>query len=245
MTELPEVAGWQPTLIQVGTLPMSPDLLAPEGELEGMVDVPSNVLLLRGHGQTVLVDAGSGSYAGRWEGATEDLGGALGTAGCRFEDVDLIVMTHLDFDHVGGCFEFPRARLAVPVGAGPSTDEPDDPGRRALEEFGASGRLDWVEDGGGPAPGLVVRSAPGHRAGHSVVEVGSGVVHIADLVHHPLQIANPGWDHIFDSDGETAYATRLRELTVVASSGATVVASHIVGSGTVHSDGAGFVWAPI
>ena len=244
MTELPEAAGWQPTLIQVGTLPMAPELLAPEGELEGMVDVPSNVLLLRGHGQTVLVDAGSGPYFGMWEGATEDLEGSLGAAGCRFEDVDLLVMTHLDFDHAGGCCEFPRARMTVPTGAA-AAGHSGEPGARALEQFGAAGRLDWVGDGGSPAPGLVVRSAPGHREGHSIVEVGDGLVHIADLVHHPLQVANPAWDHVFDSEPGTARETRLRELEALAVSTPAVVSSHIVGAGRVERSGEGYRWAPL
>ena len=244
MTALAEAGGWQPTLIQVGTLPMKPELLAPEGELVGMVDVPSNVLLLRGHGQTVLVDAGSGPYFEIWKGATEDLEGGLAAAGCGFDDVDLLVMTHLDFDHAGGCCEFPRARMAVPAGAVPA-DDPDDPGRRAIEHFGGAGRLDRVEDGGSPAPGLVVRSAPGHRAGHSVVAVGDTLVHIADVVHHPLQVANPSWDRVFDSDPGVAHQTRLRELDVLAASGVTVVASHIVGAGRVERAGEGYRWAPL
>lgn len=244
MTALPETAGWQPTLIQVGSLPMAPELLAPEGELEGVVDVPSNVLLLRGHGQTVLVDAGSGSYAGLWEGATEDLEGSLAAAGCRFEDVDLLVMTHLDFDHVGGCFEFPRARMAIPTAAVPDAD-PNDPGHRAVREFEAAGRLDRVEDGGSPAPGIVVRSAPGHREGHSVVEVGDAFLHMADLVHHPLQVANPSWDHVFDSDPGTAQTTRLRELERLAGSGVTTVSSHIVGPGRIECDDDGYRWVPL
>jgi glyoxylase-like metal-dependent hydrolase (beta-lactamase superfamily II) len=245
VTVLADAAGWQPVLIQVGTLPMTPELLAPEGELEGMVDVPSNVLLLRGHGQTVLVDAGSGPHAHRWEAASEDLEGAMRAAGCRPEDVDLLVMTHLDFDHVGGCFAFLNARMAVPEGVEPSTDARDDPGLIALESYGSSGRLDRIADGGSPATGLVLRSAPGHRAGHSVVEVGDSLVHIADLVHHPLQVANPSWDHVFDSDPQAARATRLRELGRLADSGVTVVASHIAGPGTVERDGQGFRWVPI
>ena len=244
MIELPEAAGWQPTLIQVGTLPMKPELLAPEGELDGMVDVPSNVLLLRGHGMTVLVDAGSGPHVGLWEGATEDLEGSLAAAGCRFEDVELLVMTHLDFDHAGGCCEFPRARMAVPEGA-VAGGHGGDPGQQALDHFGALGRLDWVADGGSPAPGLVVRSAPGHRAGHSVVEVGDTLVHIADVVHHPFQVAHPSWDHVFDSDAGTALTTRFREFGRLAGSDVIVVSSHIVGPGRIERDADGYRWAPL
>lgn len=262
MTELPEAGGWQPTLIEVGTLPMTPDLLAPEGELEGMVDVPSNVLLLRGHGMTVLVDAGSGPHVDLWEGATENLEGSLAAAGCRFEDVDLLVMTHLDFDHAGGCCEFPRARMAVPAGAVP-VDDPADPGRIAVEHFRTGEQLDWIEDGGSPAPNLVVRSAPGHRAGHSIVEIGStpwgvedstivevpdGLWHIADVVHHPLQVTHLDWDHVFDSDPRRAWRTRRKTLMYAWGANVTVVGSHIAGPGRIartEGERLSFRWEPL
>ena len=69
MTALPPNDGWQPQLLQAGVLPMQAGLLAPEGGLDvEMVDVPANVLLLRGEAGTVLVDAGSGRYAAGWPG---------------------------------------------------------------------------------------------------------------------------------------------------------------------------------
>ena len=80
-------------LLTVGWLPMEPSLLAPEGELAGTVDVPSTVLLLRRPEGTVLVDAGSGPLAGEWPGSGDDLAGALATAGCGLDQIDLVVLT--------------------------------------------------------------------------------------------------------------------------------------------------------
>ena len=52
--------GWTVSLLEVGILPMEAADLAPEGVLSSPVRTPVNAVLLRGHGRTILVDAGSG-----------------------------------------------------------------------------------------------------------------------------------------------------------------------------------------
>ena len=80
--------------------------------------------------------------------------------------------------------------------------------------------MDRIEDGGEAAPGVLLRAAPGHRAGHSLAEIGGSLVHLADLVHHPLHVQHPQWDRRFDSDVEVALATRMRVLEELAALGA-------------------------
>jgi glyoxylase-like metal-dependent hydrolase (beta-lactamase superfamily II) len=241
MSARPTAGGWQPLLVRAGVLPMAADDLGPAGAFAASVDLPSNVLLLRGAAGTVLIDAGSGSFAGDWPGATADLVGALAAAGCAPEQVELVVLTHLDFDHCGGCLELPRARVAVPAGAAASSQA----GEQVVERLEAEQRLSWIADGAHPADGLTVRAAPGHRAGHSIVEVGDDLVYLADIVHHPLQVEHLGWDQAFDSDVELALATRMRLLTEMEQRGVTVMASHIEGAGTIVSGPQGGLrWQP-
>jgi glyoxylase-like metal-dependent hydrolase (beta-lactamase superfamily II) len=190
----------------------------------------------------VLIDAGSGSFVDDWPGATADLVGALAGAGCAPEQVDLVVLTHLDFDHCGGCLELPRARVVAPAGAATSGEA----GERVLERLEAERRLSWIADGADAIDGLTVRAAPGHRAGHSIVEVGDDLVYLADIVHHPLHVEHLEWDQAFDSDVELALATRERLLAEMRRRGVTVMASHIDGAGTIVSGPQGGLrWQPV
>jgi glyoxylase-like metal-dependent hydrolase (beta-lactamase superfamily II) len=239
--ELAVTGGWHPVLLTAGVLPMEAHLLGPEGAFQGTLEVPSNVMLLRGDGATVLIDAGSGSFAVDWPGGRADLLGALEQAGCAADDVDVVVLTHLDFDHCGGSILLPRARVVAPAGAEPSGDA----GRKVLAQLRDEHRLEWIEDRRQVAPEVVLRAAPGHRAGHSVVEVGDGLVHLADVVHHRLHVEHPDWDREFDSDVELAAATRGRLLEEMAERGVTVTASHIASPGRIVREPGGLRWRDV
>jgi glyoxylase-like metal-dependent hydrolase (beta-lactamase superfamily II) len=238
MIALEPSGGWTPLLLTAGWLPMAANLLGPEGAFHGTVEVPSNVLLLRGYGETVLIDAGSGSFAVDWPGARADLVGALAEAGCAVEDVDVVVLTHLDFDHCGGCTQLPRARVMVPAGAATSGAA----GERVMERLQQEARVEWIDDGGEARRCVTIRAAPGHRAGHSVVEVGDGLVHLADVVHHPLHVEHLEWDREFDADVELALHTRTALLGQMADRDVIVTGSHIKGPGRIERTTDGLRW---
>jgi glyoxylase-like metal-dependent hydrolase (beta-lactamase superfamily II) len=232
---------WLPTLLEVGSS-RHPGAWVGPGFPDWMWS-PSNALLLRGPSGTILVDTGSGPLVGRWpfEGARADVVAALAREGVEPDDVDTVVLTHLDDDHVGGVFEgawpdvrpvFKRATLVAPrasiLGA---TDGSAAETSEAAELLLATGRLVDVEDGYEVASGIALRSAPGHRAGHSVLYIDgeNPLVHLADAVHHLAHVAHPEWDKEADSEPATALATRRRLLEEAANSGARLVASHIPG----------------
>jgi glyoxylase-like metal-dependent hydrolase (beta-lactamase superfamily II) len=255
---------WQPTLLELAVVQVSGDVVAPGVGLEGTFESAVNALLLRRPGQTVLVDAGAGPTGHFWPGGLEtDLPGALTAAGCEPADVDLILLTHLDFDHVGGTVAgtwpdalapaFPGARVLAPAkGVAAARDEdPDAPwnaATRCLASIESAGLLEAFEDGDEVAPGVRMRAAPGHRAGHSIVEVGGGdpLLFLADAIHDPSHAEHPEWDTFADEDVALALTTRRRLLEEAAERGVRLAATHIRGPGAarVERAGAAYRWVP-
>jgi glyoxylase-like metal-dependent hydrolase (beta-lactamase superfamily II) len=246
MSDTVSTGGWRATLIQAGSLPMDGTDLAPAGELPPTLDVPSNVLLLRGHDRTILVDTAAGGRAAEWGGAMEDLDGALATAGVDASQIDTVVLTHLDFDHCGGVERdgsraFPAARVVVSPEAAAWAAEADDPAATAIRTVGAAGYLDVAVYGEELAPGVSLAAAPGHRVGHSILRAG-GATYLADVIHHTAHVANLTWDHVFDSDPELALATRRSILGDLAGP---VACSHISGWGRIEHSPDGLSWEPL
>jgi glyoxylase-like metal-dependent hydrolase (beta-lactamase superfamily II) len=256
---------WQPTLLELVVVTVTGETIAPGVGLEGSFDSSVNALLLRRPGQTLLVDAGAGPTGHFWPGGLDtDLAGALGRADCEPDEVDVIVLTHLDFDHVGGAVtgtwpdelrpSFPDARVVVPVEAAAAAraNEPDAPwnaATRCLATLERAGVVDVVVGGGEVAPGVILRSAPGHRAGHSILELEGDdpLLFLADVIHDPIHAEHPEWDTFADEDPGVALATRRALLEEAAGRGVRVAATHIRGPGAacIERSGDAFHWVPL
>jgi len=242
----PQVLGEQ--LIQYGYSPTE-------------VVVDFNVLFLDTGRNLVLVDAGWGCCNPKMQGR---LLSNLQEAGFRTEDIDLIVLTHGDRDHLGGLINaqgnpvFPYASYLMNQDAWDYcnaettlTRLPDDYAvfyRKVLPLVQEHLRL--VEAETEFLPGLTLLPAPGHRPGHSVVCLSLGgkhLLHLADTVGHPILMLHPDWHWPFDTAPEQAAETRKQLLSWASENQAMLFGSHLPfpGLGTIKSHETGWLWEPV
>lgn len=216
-------------------------------------------------GLTVLIDTGAGNDKFRPRMAvlhqlqTSFLSSLL-SAGFDPADVDVVVNTHLHFDHVGWNTKrennswvptFPNARYLMPE-ADYRFFAPDGPAQTSVpeteEEVSAQEHVATVfADSVSPvdlqvelwsgdhqvSDGLWLRPAPGHTPGSSVVwlDAGRPAVFVGDLTHCPVQIARPNDPCAWDEDFDAAAASRKRILTEAARKRAAVIPAHYPGPG--------------
>ncbi|WP_243323170.1 MBL fold metallo-hydrolase [Geothrix sp. SG200] len=189
-------------------------------------DTPVNAFLVRMPGHTVLVDTGMGKDPEENSGHLE---AQLAAAGVAPADIDLVLITHEHFDHIGGLLKadgtraFPRAVLRVarrehafwtedPAGL-PERLRDRAPKLKALfETYGKAGAFRPFEDGEELAPGLRALPAHGHTGGHTVyafTSEGRELWCIGDLIHFgAVQFQHPEAGVAFDLDGDRAVKVR-------------------------------------
>jgi glyoxylase-like metal-dependent hydrolase (beta-lactamase superfamily II) len=199
-----------------------------------------NCLLVRAaDGQHVLCDTGLGD---RWDdGARERLAldgggrvvGELATLGLAPEDVDVVVLSHLHFDHAGGAVRrgadgalaptFPRARHVVQAAEWREARSPHERHRASYrpDDFlplESAGVLELVEGTIDVAPGVRVSHAPGHCPGLQVVTVesaGETLVFPSDLLPTRAHL-RPTWHMGFDLDARATVDAKTALLAQVA-----------------------------
>ena len=77
--------------------------------------------------------------------------------------------------------------------------------------------------------GVWLEPAPGHSPGHVMVHVKSGAMHVilaGDVLHHPIQLAEPDLQVGFDEDPEEALATRRRLVHTYADTNTIILPAH-------------------
>ncbi len=237
------------------------ELLSQYGYSPTEVVVDFNILFLDTGRNLVLVDSGLGSGYPKMQGR---LLSNLHEAGFKPEDIDLIVLTHGDRDHLGGLVNaegkpvFPYASYLMSQAAWEWCNaettlvrlpaEFADFYRKVLPLI--KERLRLVDAETEFFPGLTMLPAPGHRPGHSAVRLSLGgkhLLHLADAVGHPLHMLHPEWNWPFDSAPEQAAETRKQLLSWAGENQAMLFGSHLPypGLGTIKSHEAGWLWEPV
>ncbi|MBN9671732.1 MBL fold metallo-hydrolase [Roseibium aggregatum] len=207
--------------------------------------------------ELVLFDTGNGEGA---RPARGNLTSAVKSAGYLPEQVDVVVLTHMHPDHIGGLMEggaptFANARYVT------GRKEYDfwagmDPEANGVTKLLASNvkplaeKMTFLEDGGSVVSGITAVAANGHTPGHMIYMIendGKQLALTADTANHYVwSLAHPEWEVRFDMDKEAAAATRKSVFSMLANDKIPFVGYHMPfpAVGYVETNGTGFRYVP-
>jgi len=172
-------------------------------------------LLVRTPEHVVLIDAGIGAKMSEKEAAIygidrrPGLEAALASAGVAPGDVDIVIASHLHFDHVGGLTTrradgtvvpmFPRATHYIRRAEWDDATHPHERNRASYlpENFvplQEAGVVSFIEEDGEILPGIRVMRTGGHTMHHQLIRLESGGrvgVFVADLMPTAAHVEAP------------------------------------------------------
>ncbi|WP_333713873.1 MBL fold metallo-hydrolase [Yoonia sp.] len=181
---------------------------------------------------------------------------ALASAGYSPDQIDIVVLTHMHGDHIGGLMNegaptFANARYVTGQAEfdfwAAAGNEGFDMNVRPLAE-----QMTFIGDMDDVVSGITGMAAFGHSPGHMVYRLdsaGAGLMIFADLANHPVwSLARPDWEVRFDADKEAAAASRRNVLGMIAADRIPAIGYHMpfpaLGYVAPGSDGAEFRWVP-
>ena len=184
----------------------------------------------------------------------EGITSALNAAGYTPDQVDVVVITHMHGDHIGGLMgeggaTFPNARYVTASAEFDAWAAMDngtfDAKMRPLAE-----QTEMIGDGASVASGITAMAAHGHTPGHTAYMIESGdsqLLIAADFANHYVwSLGYPDWEVKFDMDKAKAAETRRRLLGMLATDKIPFVGYHMPwpGTGYVSAKDDGFVYEP-
>ncbi len=210
---------------------------------------------LRHRGRHVLVDAGFDC---------DTTPGALEEIGVAPEEIEVVLLTHADRDHVAGLlmpdgtFTYPNAQhvighelwenLRKPETLAALDEQRQSFYRRLIHAFDETIQL--CEGESEVIEGVRFVPSPGHRVGHAIYEFatdGPPLLHTGDSFFHPVFAEHPDWPNVTDSLPEQAVASRIRLVARAAASNALVLGSHVPfpGIGRIEPTDGAYRWVAI
>jgi len=179
---------------------------------------------------------------------------ALQAAGYSADQVDIVVLTHMHGDHIGGLMQgdaptFPNARYVT------GQVEYDAWAKAGNEGFDGkvkplAEQMTFLDDGGSVASGITAMATFGHTPGHMAYMIESDGAQLAlcsDFANHYVwSLAHPDWEVKFDMDKQAAAATRRKVLDMLAADGVPFVGYHMPwpAIGYVEKAGDGYAYVP-
>ena len=237
---------------------MGPELLDP---VTGVHKACIQSYVLRTPWHTVVIDTCVGNDKPRngvpaWHMRRGTYLSDLAAAGVKPEDVDMVICTHLHVDHVGWNTRleggrwvptFPRARYVIVREEFEFWKREGETGR---EEFGLiddsvmpvveAGMADLVASDHVIDDRLRLEPAPGHTPAHVCVRLttpAGQAIFTGDMMHRPIQVAEPEWNSRFCDDAALARKTRRGFLERHADADVIVLAAHFPVAGRIVAPG--------
>ena len=179
---------------------------------------------------------------------------ALAQAGYTPDQIDIVVITHMHGDHIGGLMNgdaptFPNARYV--------TGSVEFDAWAAMENDGFESKvrplaeqMSMIGDGDSVTSGITAMAAFGHTPGHMTYMIesdGQQLLVAADFANHYVwSLGYADWEVKFDMDKAAAAKTRRRVLDMLAADGIPFIGYHMPwpGMGYVEAQGDGFRYVP-
>jgi glyoxylase-like metal-dependent hydrolase (beta-lactamase superfamily II) len=207
-----------------------------------------NILLVRAGGKLILVETGGGDKWTDKQNAiylfekSGRLPERLAAVGVRPEEIDVVINTHLHFDHCGwntrvvngvAVPTFPRARYLVQRKEFDHACAPTERDRASyfpdnFMPMQKSGQWDFLNGDSKILPGIEVIVVPGHIKDMQCVKISGGgqtIFFVADLVPTAAHLSYP-WIMGYDLYPMTTLESKHKWLPIVAKENWTIVFGH-------------------
>ena len=234
-----------------------------------MLDVVDSGFLVNTGKQVILVDAGAGTWWGA--GALGRLAGSLRSAGYTPEEVDIVLLTHLHSDHIGGLTTqdgkrvFPNADVYVAkaesdfwlspeiAAKAPKDAQPFFQSAQAIAApYIKAGKWRTFSGSESIVDGMQLVPLVGHTPGHTGYEFsskGQKILFWGDIIHaQRVQLQHPEVTAIFDIDQTAAAAARNQLLARLARENVLIATPHtslFPALGRLRKEGSGYSWVPV
>jgi len=232
---------------------------------DGNIILNLGAWLVQSRGQTILIDTGIGGRPVQMPvQETPELPAVMRAAGVPPEDVDIVLFTHLHFDHTGwntidegGVPKplFANARHIVQQvewdhWTGGETERTAARYDDSLAPLEQAGLIDFVDGEHEVTSELVAIPTPGHTPGHVSFVLqsdGERTYFLGDAAHHPVQLTEPTWSPNADIDPVLSAESRAALFERIEREHALIASGHFEYPGLGHAvrDGERLRWAPL